>query len=342
MRVTRRIASVAAAAALIAGGLTAPASAAPAADLYALAALPAALGDTETAGSYIDQASGKMVVNVTTAAAADKVRATGATARLVGRSASELNTVMARFHGIDASVTGIAWFMDPVTNQVVVDADETVTGAKLAAVQAAVGKTNGAARVERVKGQLTRLISGGHAIYGGGSRCSLGFNVRRGSTYYFITAGHCTNIASAWYQNSARTIKLGDRAGSSFPTNDYGIVRYLSSYTNHPGTIANGQDIWSAGNAYVGQSVRRHGSTTGNRGGSVTGLNATVRYSQGTVYQMIRTNVCAEPGDSGGPLYAGTVALGLTSGGSGNCSTGGTTYFQPVPEVLSRYGVAVY
>ena len=36
------------------------------------------------------------------------------------------------------------------------------------------------------------------------------------------------------------------------------------------------------------------------------------------------------------------MALGLTSGGSGNCSFGGTTYFQPVTEALSAYGVNVY
>jgi streptogrisin B len=52
--------------------------------------------------------------------------------------------------------------------------------------------------------------------------------------------------------------------------------------------------------------------------------------------------VCAEPGDSGGPLYAGTVAYGLTSGGSGNCSSGGTTFFQPVVEALNAYGVNVF
>jgi len=57
---------------------------------------------------------------------------------------------------------------------------------------------------------------------------------------------------------------------------------------------------------------------------------------------MIQTTVCAEPGDSGGPLYAGTVALGLTSGGSGNCQTGGTTFFQPVTEALSKYKVSVF
>jgi streptogrisin C len=30
-------------------------------------------------------------------------------------------------------------------------------------------------------------------------------------------------------------------------------------------------------------------------------------------------------------------ALGLLSGGSGNCRTGGTTYYQPISEVLSVY-----
>ena len=77
-------------------------------------------------------------------------------------------------------------------------------------------------------------------------------------------------------------------------------------------------------------------------GGSVTGLNATVNYPQGTVFGLIRTSVCAEPGDSGGSLFAGNTALGITSGGSGNCSSGGTTFFQPVTEVLNRFGLSVY
>ena len=93
-------------------------------------------------------------------------------------------------------------------------------------------------------------ISGGDAIYGG-RRCSLGFNVRSGSTYYFLTAGHCTNIAS-WYANSSKTALLGTVTGTSFPGNDYGIVRYTSS-ANPPGNVNlyNGttQDITSAGNA---------------------------------------------------------------------------------------------
>lgn len=335
MRVTRRIALVGASVAALIAVMPAQAQAAP--SLYSLAALPGVMGEDETAGSYFDGT--RMVVNVTSAAAAERVEALGATARVVSRSMRELNATMST---LNKGVVGTAWWVDPITNQVVVDTDETVTGAKMDAVKGAVAQGNGAVRINPVKGQFNNLIAGGNAIYTSGSRCSLGFNVRNSAnTRFFITAGHCTNIGSQWRASSGGSV-IGNRTGTSFPTNDYGIVQYVSSFTNYPGTIANGQDITSAGNAFVGQTVRRHGSTTGNRGGQVTALNATVNYAQGSVFQMIRTTVCAEPGDSGGSMYAGSVALGLTSGGSGNCSTGGITFFQPVPEVLSRYGVSVY
>lgn len=61
-----------------------------------------------------------------------------------------------------------------------------------------------------------------------------------------------------------------------------------------------------------------------------------------TVSGLIRTNICAEPGDSGGPLYAGDKVVGILSGGSGNCTTGGTIYYQPIQEVLNAYGLFVY
>ena len=90
-------------------------------------------------------------------------------------------------------------------------------------------------------------------------------------------------------------------------------------------------------------SVTRSGSTTQVHDGEVTALDATVNYGNGDIVNgLIQTTVCAEPGDSGGSLYSGSLAVGLTSGGSGNCSSGGTTYFQPVTEALSVYGVSVY
>lgn len=341
----RRAAVVAMAGTLVTGSLLgAPAQAAPAspASPDAATALATKLGD-RAAGAYADS-SGTMVVAVTDAAAARQVRAAGATPKLVTRGADKLRAATAELER-SAKIPGTAWWTDPATNQVVVSVDSTVTGAKLERVKAAAARTGGTVRIEAEPGVLTTRISGGQAIYTGGYRCSLGFNVRSSSgVYYFLTAGHCTNLGSTWYSNSSQTSVLGSRAGTSFPGNDYGIVRY--SIASQPGNVYlyNGsyQDITTAGNAYVGQSVRRSGSTTGLRSGSVSATGATVNYAEGSVYGLIRTNVCAEGGDSGGSLFAGSTALGLTSGGSGNCSSGGTTYFQPVTEPLSVYGVSVY
>ncbi|MFG2164482.1 S1 family peptidase [Micromonospora chersina] len=238
---------------------------------------------------------------------------------------------------------GTAWGVDPAAGRLTLTVDDTVTGAELAALRSAAARAGAVLRHE--PGRLRTLIAGGQAIYGGGGRCSLGANVRSGSTYYFVTAGHCTNLAGTWYADSARTTVLGSRTGTSFPGNDYGVVRYTgtvahpSAVYTYPGQVT----LYGAGNAYVGQAVCRSGATTGVRCGSVTGLNQTVNYAEGAVYGLIRTNICAEPGDSGGPLYVastGTV-LGILSGGSGNCTSGGTSYYQPITEILAAYGLTV-
>ncbi len=295
-----------------------------------------------TAGSYVDS-SGRLTVTVTDAVTAKAVTEAGAVARYVSRSGATLAAATADLEA-SARIAGTAWATDPVTNQVVVTADSTVTGAKLTRLKAVLADLGDAVRLERDAGTLTTRVTGGDAVYGGPYRCSLGFNVRSGNTAYFLTAGHCTNSATTWTGPGGAT--LGTRTGTSFPGNDYGIVRYTNAGVARPGgvNLYNGtiRDITSAANAFVGQSVQRSGSTTGLRGGTVTGLNATVNYPEGSVGGLIRTNVCAQGGDSGGSLFAGNVALGLTSGGSGNCSSGGTTYFQPVTEALNAYGVQVY
>ncbi|MGY0005819.1 S1 family peptidase [Micromonospora sp. I033] len=235
-----------------------------------------------------------------------------------------------------SGVDGIAWHVDAASHRVVVTADESVSAAELAALKKGAGAQAGAIRVDRAKGVFRPLVSAGDAIYGGGYRCSLGFNVVKSGVYYFLTAGHCGDVANAWYTNSSQSTLIGPTVGSSFPGNDYALVRYDNAALSHPGG-------YTAANAFVGESVKRTGSTTGTHGGTVTALNVTVRYQgSGTVKGMIQTTVCAEPGDSGGPLYDGTKALGITSGGSGNCRTGGTTFFQPVTEAASAYGVTVY
>ncbi|MFF2526944.1 S1 family peptidase [Streptomyces liangshanensis] len=241
-----------------------------------------------------------------------------------------------------ADVPGTAWYTDRASGELVVTADRTVSAEGIASIRRAAGADAGALRVERVPGTLSRLISGGDAVYTPGGRCTVGFNVRSGSTYYFLTAGHCTEGYPPWYADPAHTISIGPTVGSSFPGNDYGLVRYDNPAVTHPGTVGT-VDITGAANATVGMPVTRLGSTTGVHTGTVTALNATVNYGNGDIVSgLIRTNVCAEPGDSGGPLHSGGRAIGLTSGGSGNCTSGGTTYFQPVTEALTAYGVSVY
>ena len=228
---------------------------------------------------------------------------TSATASPQGYGASQLSGVS---NAVDRSgVAGIAWYVDAAR-------------AEVATLRQAAGSNAGALRVQYAAGVFTPLLSAGDAIYGGQYRCSLGFNVVSGSTYYFLTAGHCGKLASTWYTNSGHTTLIGPTVNYSFPGNDYALVRYDNLSLSHPGGYA-------VADAFVGESVTRRGPTTGVK---VSGL--------------IQTNVCAEPGDSGGPLYDGTRALGLTSGGSGNCSTGGTTFFQPAREAANAYGVTIF
>jgi streptogrisin D len=300
-------------------------------------ALADTLGD-KAAGTYLDRSRDAMVIAVTDRGAAGRVRAAGGIARVVEHSAANLARISAEIEGA-ANFAGTAWGVDPVANTVVVSIDDTVGAAQLQRLNAVLAHDGDAARVEHVAGTFTPLIAGGDALRGGGYRCSLGFNVRISGLDYFLTAGHCTNLVGTWTTPGATTV------ASSFPGDDYGLARYTSN-TSRTGDVDryNGvpQDIVTAGSAYVGQTVQRSGSTSGLHGGIVTGLNQTVRYAQGTVRGLVRTTVCAEPGDSGGPFFAGAFALGLTSGGSGNCSFGGTTFFQPVTEALSRYGATVY
>jgi streptogrisin D len=337
----RRVGLIAAATTLVGGSLlaaSAQASVSQPDPSHIATKLAQRLG-SRSAGSYLDHSTNKLVVTVTSKSDASAVRQAGAVPKVVLYSGARLQSAI---NVLDrtAKVPGTAWAVDPTTDQVVLSVDSSVTGSKLVQVTSAAQQLGGAVRVEYVPGVFSTKISGGDAIYGGQYRCSLGFNVVRGSTYYFLTAGHCGNIASSWYSNSSHTSLIGTTWSSSFPGHDYAIVAYASG-VSHPGQVGS-QDITSAGNAYVGEWVTRRGSTTGIHSGTVTALNQTVNYAEGTVTGMIRTNVCAEGGDSGGPLYSGSTAVGLTSGGNGNCRTGGTTFFQPVTAALSAYGVSVY
>lgn len=234
-----------------------------------------------------------------------------------------------------SALSGIAWYTDETTGSVVVTADSTVPASALRRLTRTVGADADSITVKRATGEFKPFLGAGDAIYGSGSRCSLGFNVRSGGTDYFLTAGHCAEEVGTWYTNAGRTTRIGRTVKSSFPGNDYALVRYDNTSLTQQGG-------YSVGDARVGQKVTRDGSTTGVHSGRVEALDVSVRYRSGTVRGMIQTDICAESGDSGGPLYAGSTALGITSGGSGDCDSGGTTFYQPVREAVDAYDVNIY
>lgn len=243
-----------------------------------------------------------------------------------------------------ARIPGTAWGIDPATGQVVVSVDPTVTGARLATITAIVTAAGDAARIEHLSEELQLAIAGGQAIRSSsGARCTLGINAHAGSTPVFVTAGHCAMTSTTWYDSGTSAV-LGTTASYRFPGDDYALIQYTNPDISHPSAVhlyPGLQYITSAGYPYVGQRVWSSGSTTGLRSGYVTALNATVNYPQGTVYGLIRTNICSEPGDSGGPLFAGDVVYGILVGGSGNCTFGGTSYYQPIVEILNYYGLTI-
>jgi streptogrisin C len=303
------------------------------------------LGD-DYAASRFDGSSGKLVVDVTDASRVADVTAEGAVARVVQHSAAELNATQNKLEQSSASMpkSVTSWYVDGVSNSVVVEG----TDAGAASWAKSMGATVRFVQVSERPQTLWNVI-GGQAIRNSSARCSAGFNARNNSTgaRYVIDAGHCGNLGGTW-SGSGGT--LGTVFRSSFPGNDYSAINVSSSAAVSTGLVdrySAGADVRVTGSSggSVGQAVCRSGSTTGWHCGTINALNTTVQYQQGAVGQMIRTNVCAEPGDSGGSLVSnGTstvTALGLTSGGSGNCSSGGTTFFQPVNEALSAYGLSL-
>ncbi|MER7277007.1 S1 family peptidase [Dactylosporangium sp. NPDC000244] len=237
---------------------------------------------------------------------------------------------------------GTAWWHD-TAGRLVVSADSTVTAVD--ALTRAVSRSGGT--VVREPGVLRRHIAGGDPFYGAtGGRCTVGFNARSLPDYYVLASAHCVGaVGSTVYTNAARTVVLGTVATKN-TMYDYALVRYTNTTLTHPSAVhlPGGAltPIASFAPGYVGQAVTRVGATTGQRTGTITALNATVNYADGIVYGLIRTSVCSEPGDSGGPLFAGTQGIGMASGGSGNCTSGGVTYFASASRAASAYGVTAY
>ena len=292
-------------------------------------------------GAWMNADGSQLVVGVTTDADAARVRRAGAVPQRVARTQAELEQVKAELdrHGAAAGRTVHAWYVDVVTNSVVVLAqDSALTGG--ADFVAKAGVKSDAVRVVPSREEFKPLydLRGGDAYYPGNARCSIGFSVAGG----FVTAGHCGGAGTG--TSGFNGVGQGTVAAASWPGNDFGWVRTNGSWGSQPwvNNYAGGNvPVYGSQEAGLNASVCRSGSTTGWRCGVIQAKNVTVSYSAGLVYGLTQTNACAEGGDSGGSWLSGNQAQGVTSGGSGNCSTGGTTFFQPLNPILGAYGLSL-
>ncbi|MFD9507166.1 S1 family peptidase [Streptomyces mirabilis] len=306
------------------------------------AGLVSTLGTSRTAGSWI-AADGRPVVAVTDSAAAAEVQKAGARPKVVSHSMEDLKSVTKALKAAPR-VAGTAWAMDYVHNEVVVQADRTVSASDWSRMKKLAAGMGSSVRMERTEGTFTTRLNAALPMFSTGGRCSAGYNVTNGRNEFILTAGHCGPAGSVWFGDNQGAKQLGQTVTTAFPGSDFSLIQYNNGQNdtgNNVVSIGGGKGVQIIGTAdpTVGQRVFRSGSTSGLHDGEVKALNATVNYPEGTVTGLIETNVCAEPGDSGGPLFSEGIALGVTSGGNGDCTAGGTTFFQPITKALTALGV---
>ncbi len=289
----------------------------------------------EYGGAWLAKDGVTLKVAVTDRDAAEKVEAAGAEAVMVKRSEATLDTAKEK---LDAARSDsgdlVGWYVDVAANKVVVVAEKGDTASAWDFAEEAGLDTAAVAVTTAERPKPLIDVRGADAyIINGNARCSVGFSVVGG----FVTAGHCGPVGAR--TSTQNGVAQGVTRASVFPGSaDMGFVETNANFTPQP--VVNdfqGNLLPVAGNteAPVGAAICRSGSTTGTRCGVVQAKNQTVNYPEGAVTGLTRTNVCAEGGDSGGPWLSGDQAQGVTSGGSGNCTAGGTTFFQPLNEILA-------
>lgn len=290
----------------------------------------------ETLGSTFGGAwmsKNTLMVGVTTDAAADIVREAGATPKLVDQAEWELTEIKKTLDTEDADSSVSGWYVDPATNSVVVVAQPGGKAAAQELIEAGDVSAD-AVRVVTVKGAPKPLadVRGADPYFINDQfRCSIGFSVAGG----FVTAGHCGVPGDT--TTDANNAPQGVVKASVFPGDgDFGFVETNADQVLQPVVATSDGIVNVAGaeEALVGAAICRSGSTTGTKCGVIQAKNETVNYPEGTVTGLTRTDVCAEGGDSGGPWLSGEQAQGVTSGGSGDCTVGGETFFQPLAEIL--------
>jgi streptogrisin D len=370
--VLRRGTLVATAVVMLAGVLSAPQAAlavpVPLTDSAAVNALATDLGTDRTGGVYRDE-DGQLVIAVTDEATAEVVESAGGVAEVVTYSTAQLtsihNTLDAEIADVDP-IANTSWGVDPSTNQVVVEIFDGVSADDETRLMDLVSGYGDAVTVNRLPGNIHTLAYATHGGIGihsdfGSSKCTLGFNARNYlGQKYFLTAGHCAHGDTDDYWNrSENDIRLGYRVWWDIGDmdKDFAIMRYNNDEVVAYGAVtAFGTDYDINYSRYpdAGDPVHRAGRKSSDLVGKVLVPSETITMNDSdlgdvVLKNMIKTTLCGREGDSGGPLWNGTGALGLLSSGNGDesapCRSSTNderTWYQPVHWIAVHYGLELF
>ncbi|MFE6774761.1 S1 family peptidase [Streptomyces sp. NPDC057702] len=315
-----------------------------------------------TQGAFFD-ARGTLVVNAPDAGTADRIEDAGLSARVPARGESALDAIKAKLDAQAArqTPTGVAaWSVDLPSDTVVVEvASDRGAGARAFLKQA---RSYGEA-VRVVKG--TQRLAPQALVYPGsrmtfnGYLCSVGYGAKDSAgRQYLVTAGHCIEDLPDLYYDDQHFAK-GEKTRFAIGTNsvDMGIARVDSddSIATKVGTYGKAGTVAVKGSkrAAAGAALCKSGQTTQWTCGAVKSYNVTVTYTDqnGGPDTVVRglgsSSVCTQGGDSGGAYISGNQAQGMTSGGptnqkcDGSVNSPGSSYFQPLDDALSYYGLTL-
>ncbi|MFI9009443.1 S1 family peptidase [Actinosynnema sp. NPDC053489] len=167
-----------------------------------------------------------------------------------------------------------------------------------------------------------------------GGRCANGFNARG----YLLVPPSCGTAGAT--VRGPNGVDVGPVVAVR---STYALVRITNTtaWVQRPTIAGRSGVVTGSAETPVGGSVCAAGRSTGVRCGTVQARNVTVNFPTGVVYGLTRTDTCTEPGDQWAPLFTGSQAQGHVLGGSGNCTTGGTSYFEPLNRVLAAEGLTL-
>lgn len=303
------------------------------------------------AGSWLDDA-GKAVVALAQGPGAEEARAAADSAgfevRNVAKSETTLRGEMSAFErwletqpeAVSALIRGVV--IDTVNNSIAVRVDQagvpmpSFVDPSRVLVMAPPAAAAPAPAATPIADELNlgSLAGGdGFTSVGSGSslHCSFGFNATDSSgAPVNISAGHCDpdvgTSAAALVHELLRGEQTGQRLGafqkSVLGSQDYSIIRIddavAGRFANNGVRVPGANPIRIEGVAVpvVGAPVCKAGSRTGFSCGIVNAVDQSVQVGDRLLTQSFSANICALPGDSGGPIVTGRLALGISSASS--------------------------